>query len=370
MFSKAVSLLKRLKRKRLEREALDHCCHNIQWLLNSVAVDGRKVDISGWAIYTKAEQVGDVRFLLNDREFDEIDYPISSPDLSEVYWNSPTAGNARFHCTTIVDTDPFENGFACFEFVQDGDTGLSKRTAWYLPDPDLPVAVPEGKRIARVIGVADDTSYSIGGASIYKRIEHYLKLKFSAGYGDFGPVLDWGCGSGRVTRYFQMSGVPEFWGADIDRDNIEWCQRNMPSGNFQTIPLAPPTGLPSNHFGLIIGISVLTHLDEQSQFRWLEELQRIAKPGALLLLSVQGKAQSGLYRNSEALLEKVRAQGFVISGSNKDLDDVLGKNDHYLDVIHSRDYIADNWSRYFTVVDFLDATAANQDLVVLMKAED
>lgn len=51
----------------------------------------------------------------------------------------------------------------------------------------------------------------------------------------------------------------------------------------------PSTRYADGEFDLIINHSVFTHLDEHYQDRWLEELQRIAAPGGVLVLSTRGE---------------------------------------------------------------------------------
>ena len=70
---------------------------------------------------------------------------------------------------------------------------------------------------------------------------------------------------------------------------IEWVQANMPVSRSTTVaPHEPPLPYPDHHFDLVINHSVFTHLDERMQDLWLGELQRVTRPGALLLLTVEG----------------------------------------------------------------------------------
>jgi 2-polyprenyl-3-methyl-5-hydroxy-6-metoxy-1,4-benzoquinol methylase len=343
---------------------LTACATHIQWLIDEVRIEDNQLLINGWAIVTEGEP-NNARFLLNGKEFDKVEYAMPSPDLEELFWNIPTAQNARFVCKTAIDEHTFSDGFARLEFLQDNRTQLARQTAWYLPNPNQNLPTPEEARIRRVIGAPDSTSYLIGGAAIFKRFEHYLEQKFSRSFKDFKTILDWGCGSGRVSRHFHVVPESEIWGVDIDKDNISWCQTHLPHGKFSDIPLTPPTPLPDDYFDLIIGISVLTHLNEENQFAWLQELKRIAKKGATLMLSIQGLSQAGLYRPPPAILREVEEKGFLITGRNSDLDDVMADNTHYINVIQSRDYIHKQWGKYFTILDIVDAMAANQDVVVM-----
>jgi len=43
----------------------------------------------------------------------------------------------------------------------------------------------------------------------------------------------------------------------------------------------PPMSYEDNMFDFVYSISIFTHLPEDMQFAWLQELQRITKPGGI-----------------------------------------------------------------------------------------
>lgn len=105
-------------------------------------------------------------------------------------------------------------------------------------------------------------------------------------------ILDWGCGPARVLRHLPEVIGPDcrYYGADYNPETIAWCSRNLPGIRFDLNPLTPPGPYPEAQFDLIYGISVFTHLSEERHWQWLEELYRIARPGAVLLMTTQGSA--------------------------------------------------------------------------------
>ena len=124
----------------------------------------------------------------------------------------------------------------------------------------------------------------------------YVRLKVLlerlAGPWPKGHTLDWGCGCGRVTRWLLEDRMPDVAvvGADIDSVSIRWCREHLDRGRFEELPLHPPTSFDDQQFSVILGISVFTHLPEQTQFEWLKELHRISKPGALVLTTTHGQS--------------------------------------------------------------------------------
>ena len=105
-----------------------------------------------------------------------------------------------------------------------------------------------------------------------------------------GSILDWGCGCGRVITQLMKFVSPErLHGCDIDSAAIEWDKQNLHGPSFTRVDPYPPTNYPDRSFDVIYGISVMTHLDENTQMLWLRELERIARPSAIVALSVMGE---------------------------------------------------------------------------------
>jgi glutamate-1-semialdehyde aminotransferase len=354
-----------LSDRELEIAYLNACAENIRWLLDSYHFENNQLSIEGWAL-AMSGQPEQAQFLINGMPFKEAKYPIPSPDVGSFFWNIPAAQTARFACKTEADADILRAGFARLEFLAEGcDREQARRQAWYLPNPMEENAIPDEIRIRRVIGVPNITSYRIGGATVYKRFEDYLINKYGKKFSDFGEILDWGCGCGRIARYFHLAKETRLRGVDIDGDNLEWCQRYLPFAQFTQASLLPPLCLPDAAFDLIIGIAVMSQLNEEHQLAWLQELRRVAKKDSILMLAIPGLSQIGLSRPNPAILREIEEKGFVITGRNSDLDKVLPDQTYYISGLHSRDYLYEHWGKIFTIVEIVDALAANMDLVVL-----
>src|SRR5262249_35975189 len=138
-------------------------------------------------------------------------------------------------------------------------------------------------------------------------------------------------------------------GADIDADNLEWCRRHLPFGAFHRFPLQPPTELPSAAFDLIVGISVCTHLRQPEQVAWLRELERIAAPGGLLLLTVLSAANLTWSSFTPELYEQWRSSGFLVVGGNTDLRGHIDDDEYYVNTYMTHEHVRQSWSRFFTV---------------------
>ena len=166
----------------------------------------------------------------------------------------------------------------------------------------------------------------------------------------FNRILDFGCGCGRTLVHMKsVAPNSEFDGIDIDANAIAWCKRHLSFANFKLSKETPPIDYAPDTFDFIYVISVFTHLDEDYQFRWLAELQRIAKPGALVVLTVNGSKNG---------------QGFFFERSYEEgLFPAWYQNTY-----HSSDYVFDNFGKYFEVLKHLPRSMnAHQDVVVLRK---
>jgi SAM-dependent methyltransferase len=342
----------------------------IGWIVDRAdAVDGA-LSVSGWAL-SPLVPASAMRFLLNGAPFAELAWPLPSPDVAAYFPDLPFAVACRVRARQkFASAEPvFPDGYACLEFATPAAPHpRSYRHAVYLLNPALEPPVPDLPRIARVIA-PDAASYRIGGATLARRLDCYLTERFARPLARFSDVLDWGCGAGRLTRHLVRLCRGAVTGLDIDPDNIGWCAASLPGARFAVGPLYPPLDCADGAFDLAIAISVFTHLDEPTQFRWLAELRRVVRPGGLVLASVQGLAQMAFYRVTTQYLVDVQTRGFLLSGRNDQLDAVIANRDYYKNAAHAHDYIWRRWSEYFEVCDIVEGLATNQDLVALRRRE-
>jgi len=232
--------------------------------------------------------------------------------------------------------------------------------------PLFVVETPDAERRARVSGAVSEFDFNLYGYTAAKKLDAIAQRFAGAPLAGLGPVLDWGCGCGRVSRFVARRGA-DLYGADIDAANVAWCARHI-AGSFAVISPEPPTAYAENFFGAIYGISVFTHLDRHYEKLWLAELHRIAKPGALLLLSVHGALAAARGGFLEHILSPEFAEGFADVGRSSDIDAVTHGSTYYRNVFHQPDYIRKVWGEYFEILAIEEAIVGNyQDLVVARK---
>jgi SAM-dependent methyltransferase len=125
------------------------------------------------------------------------------------------------------------------------------------------------------------------------------------------PILDFGCGCGRVARHWQGADVG-LHGCDVTPRMVEWCRHNLPFGRFDVNALEPPLPYEEGTMGLAYAFSVFTHLPEGLQLAWVREFERVLRPGGYLLLTTLGGYYAGLDRLTEEERRTFDEGGLVV----------------------------------------------------------
>jgi SAM-dependent methyltransferase len=349
------------------RELQEHALRCLPLGVRDLTIDPNGIEFVGFvaAPYGLTE---DMKFFINGQPFDEVEFPILDSDLQTIFSAVPWAP-ARVRARVTTNLHSLRS--ASFFRIDASPTGAfvpcNWRQAFSIPNPERErYAFPPAANMRRVIGDDSPVRFALGGSTTFHNIGAYL-AEMGRRWSDFPRILDWGCGAGRVTRYLLTETQAEVHGVDIDPENIAWCKSELTTGNFDCISPVPPTTFPDQYFDLIIGCSVFTHLSEEMQMQWLAELQRIARPNALLFLSVQGPTQFAYNRLPLALFHNIEEKGFVDYQHDPSLDTVIDDSTYYRSAFQSRRYIVDSWSQFFQVVSIVDAIAALQDFVVLRR---
>jgi len=104
-------------------------------------------------------------------------------------------------------------------------------------------------------------------------------------------ILDFGCGSGRVLRHWkQLEGRVSVYGTEMNGALVAECRRCVPFAEIGQNRPAPPLAYADGSFDLVYALSVFTHLHEDLQRGWRDELHRVLAPGGLLLVTTHGRS--------------------------------------------------------------------------------
>jgi SAM-dependent methyltransferase len=241
------------------------------------------------------------------------------------------------------------------------DKAPAARLSCFVPsDTDKQLSQPPDQLAERVSGVHGPVFRAQGLRMFTDLMDQMARLRIPAA----GRVLDWGCGCGRVAQYF-VARLPEakICGCDIDDQAIEWCRQNL-GADFVRVEPMPPTPYKDADLDIVIACSVLTHLGEADQTKWLDEMRRILAPGGYFLASTHGDyAFQWAHRGQRQL------SGIEDSQLDPTLDDIAPPG-YYRAVFQSRDHTVKVCSRYFQVLDYVErGLNGHQDLIILRRAE-
>ena len=259
--------------------------------------------------------------------------------LSTVLKKSLDRFGFEIHRKRPASEQPTESEIAVSQ-LQDA---LAQAGAFPLPPPHLQ---------PHVSGVYEPRFVQMGDEAL----DDYEKILEPAGrtLSSFRRVLDFGCNVGRILRafYYRRTEDQELYGTDIDVPAIEWCQQNYPFADFSINEPEPPLKYDNEFFDFVYANSVMTHLTEDSQFRWLAELRRIVNPGGLLILTFAGEHCLNYWPLSDEQRAQGRA-GFLWTPHCS---------------YHTHDYVRERWSKYFEIVELRErAVHAFQDSALLRR---
>jgi SAM-dependent methyltransferase len=336
-------------------------------MMDEVRVEGSRLHVRGW-FFCHFFPVDGVRFLIDGKRLVEADNVWADPELDKLWSALPTASIWRFQLVTDVAVE--DGPFHTIELLPSGainDKG-SEASSWAVFDPTSETdPLPPADNIYRVIGNRMVAPYQLGGATVATRLGAYVRRLTGKGIDQIGPILDWGCGCARVSRYLRTLGCEDLIGADVDATNVEWCRANVPWLDAQLIEFDPPMPFANEQFSLVFGISIFTHLRQEAQFAWLSELARVLKPGGLAIVTVMTKHQLALQKADAETIVKLDSVGFLVSEDNDQIHIGAGEVNDYVNTYHSEGYIHENWQSELELIEIVPFLGAHQDAVVLRK---
>lgn len=180
----------------------------------------------------------------------------------------------------------------------------------------------------------------------------------------FHNILDFGCGLGRIMRQWKSLKGPKLYGTDYNPRLIKWCKKAFPFAEFGTNTLSPKLIYENNKFDFIYAISVFTHLDEELQFSWMDELIRILKPGGYMLITL--KTADRFLQVFSPEEQNEFKKGNLVVVHNK----YSGTN--FCGAFHPEKFVREKLCKRLKIVDFipLGSTDTGQDIFLLQKPRE
>lgn len=150
--------------------------------------------------------------------------------------------------------------------------------------------------------------YAASGKSLSDRIGTEI-VKYHNG--PVNCLLEWGCGPGRVIRYFpSIFPNAKIIGTDYNAATIDWCKDSLKGITFLRNDLSPPLDIESGSVDAIYAISVFTHLSEQICLKWVNELHRVLNDNGILMVWTNGDYIANFLLPEEQ--DKYNKSNFVI----------------------------------------------------------
>ena len=161
-------------------------------------------------------------------------------------------------------------------------------------------------------------------------------------------MLDFGCGWGRLTRYFARDVEPgDLYGCDPVEHILDVCRQTRVPATFARSDFVPERLPFDGTFDLAFAFSVFTHLSEPAHERCLRALHAALRPGAILVLTIRPPAYLGLSPSpGEARYvfhpHPAEPSHFQYGGSGEM---------HYGETVVTVPYIRERWSPMFDLLD-------------------
>lgn len=231
-------------------------------------------------------------------------------------------------------------------------------------------------------GHAGDSTLAEGFAAY-----RVFKPLFEKHVGEFGPsrkVLDFGCGWGRVIRFFLKDIDPaNLWGIDCQEEVLAAARATNPWCQFRLVAPRPPADLPPDSFDMIYCFSVFSHLSEDAHAGWLAEFHRLLKPGGLLVATTRPREfiatidahlktlpawwprPKEVFPDAPGTLARYDAGEYCYSGVGG--HGVLNKS-FFGETCIPRGYVLKHWTKRFQFLEFIeDRQVCPQNVIAVRK---
>jgi SAM-dependent methyltransferase len=246
---------------------------------------------------------------------------------------------------------------------------------------DLLPGVPDESVQVDVTGSAGDPLL-LEGFRFYQLVSRLYRTHVGP-LEDCGRVLDFGCGWGRIIRFFLRDLDPSrLYGVDPDADMIRFCQGSNRWCTFERTKTRPPTAFPPESIDLIYAFSVFSHLSEPVHEEWLIEFKRVLRPGGLLIATTRARdfiPRCEEIRNNARLRSlssgfRASARSFPNTAESLAAYDrgeycfTLLDDDYWGECAIPKGYVTNRWTRHLTFVDYIDDRArCSQNVIVMQK---
>ena len=247
--------------------------------------------------------------------------------------------------------------------------------------------LPDETTQANFTGKSGDATLQ-DGFRIYSLVKHVVEAEYKK-LADCERILDFGCGWGRIIRFFLRDLAPErICGIDCMPEAIQLCTSRNRWCQFQQVPTMPPTNLKAGSFDLVYAYSVFSHLSERAHRAWMDEFHRVLKPGGLVVLTTRDRGFIEYCASLRRSTDKLAAFATGAVASFRNSEQYLAAYDRgefchhptggggvladsfYGETCIPKQYVEKHWADRFKLVDFIDDRARCEQNVIVARKVD
>jgi SAM-dependent methyltransferase len=222
--------------------------------------------------------------------------------------------------------------------------------------------------------------------NFYSEIKRYTE-KLGQKLGLDSRILDFGCGWGRIIRFFLKDvAADNLYGIDVDSEMTDLCIKTVGHGHYSAIKPLPPLEFSEGSFDIVYAYSVFSHLAEPVHIQWIKEFSRILKPGGILVATTQARSFIELCRTLRNQSNTSNNWHHALAHSFVDTESALADYDSgkflysptggggprdasfYGEAVIPQRYVEREWTKYLDFCDFTyDPAIIPQSLIVMQK---
>lgn len=150
------------------------------------------------------------------------------------------------------------------------------------------------------------------------------------------PILDLGCGKGRLLKYLEARGFTKLYGIDISDQAIRFAKSHDQTSRFILTDAKNSLPFPDKTFSLVVELTFLSSLNPSYWSKILKEINRVLKSNGHFLSEIFVRNQNNTQTNN--LYDP------LIGGAlPKRLDQVYGVNETELDMTFGKYFRVQNY---------------------------
>jgi SAM-dependent methyltransferase len=218
------------------------------------------------------------------------------------------------------------------------------------------------------------------GKAFYVRVKERFSRSSAVALGD-SKVLDFGCGWGRLTRFFARDvAAGALFGCDPVEEILDVSRRLRVPATLARCDFVPERLPFEDRFELAFAFSVFTHISEVAHEACLRAIHASLSPGGILIVTVRSPAYLGHSEAMRPLLDSLGSEPlaalaeprylFVPHAAEPQHPQYHQGEMTYGETVISLPYIEQRWAPLFELVDVSLLTEDMHQVVVTLRRRD